>query len=170
MSKKILRTAAVIFAAVLTVMLAGCSEYKMTPEDLAIQNSIKGYWLADDSLGYNSYDSEGNPLSILIVEFTDDFNYFIHQCSFTDGYTMTSDPISYSFKNEKFRVDVDGVASYAKISVSGDGKTMSWITDKQTEIYHRVEEEAARAFGIPEYNGGNAGSDNSGTDTDSSEE
>ena len=150
MLKKVL---AAVIVTVFTVMLAGCSEYTMTAEDLAIQDSIRGYWLADDSLGYNSYDAEGYPLSILVVEFTDDFNYLIHQCDFTTGYTDTYDPISYSFKDEKFMVVVNSVPSYAKISVSADGQTMQWITDNQTEIYHRIDEEAARAFGIPEYNG-----------------
>ena len=150
---------AAAFAAIFLVMLAGCSEYTMTAEDLAIQNSIKGYWRADDSTGYNSYDEEGNPTNILVAEFTSDFTYFIHQCDFVSGYTTTYDPISYSFKNEKFMVIVEGVPSYAKVSVSSDGQTMQWITDSQTEVYRRIDEKTARLFGIPEYTGENTGSE-----------
>ena len=65
---------------------------------------------------------------------------------------MTYDPVEYSFEDEKFKVVVDGVASYAKVSVSEDGKTMRWITDAKTDLYQRVTDEAAAALGIPEYN------------------
>ena len=163
MLKKII---AGMLAAVLTIMLSGCSEYEMTVEDLAIQKSLQGFWSADPSTGYNSYDSEGNPTELLVVEFTGDFRYFIHECDFENSMVMTYEPISYSIEDELFRVDVDGVASYAKASVSADGTVLSWITSERTEKYNRLDEEAARAFGIPEYNGGNDGDDNSGTDSD----
>ena len=148
MLKKII---AGMLAAVFTIMLAGCSEYTMTEEDLALQRAIKGYWIPDDSMGVNSYDDEGNPTELLVVEFTEDFNYFIHMCYVEDGYIMTNPPISYYFKNERFTVNVDGVTSYAQVNISEDGKTMKWITDTKTEIYNRVDEETARMLGIPEY-------------------
>lgn len=165
MLKKII---AGIVAAVFTVMLAGCSDYVMTEEDLAMQKSIQGYWCADDSMGYNSYDSEGNPTELLVVEFTNDFKYFIHECNFTDDYVMTYDPISYSFENEMFRVDIDGVYQYAKIDVSSDGKIMKWITDDQTDTYNRMDEETARAFGIPEYDSEKWSEKNGETDSSES--
>ena len=152
-----------MLAAVFTVMLAGCSGYKMTEKDMALQRSIKGFWVPDASTGYNSYDENGSLTEFLVVEFTDDFLYFIHECNMASGYIETYDPIRYSFKNENFKVDVDGVASYAKVNFSDDRKTMKWITDAQTDTYNRISEEEARALGIPEYNkeawasgGGNA--------------
>ena len=161
MGKKIIT---VMLAAVFAVLLSGCSDYVMTAEDLAVQRSIEGYWFADASTGYNSYDEEGYPTELLVVEFTSDFKYFLHTCYVDEGYTMTDPPISYSFRDEMFTVDVDGTPAYARVSVSSDGQIMKWITDSQTDTYIRMDEEMARAFGIPEYNGEDDGSDDPGTD------
>lgn len=148
MSKKILAS---VLAAVMLICLAGCSDYVMTAEDLEKQKSIEGCWAADDSTGYNRYDESGNIIQMLVVEFTDDFKYMIHTCNLQEGYVMTYDPIEYSFEDEKFKVVVDGAASYARVSVNEDGSTMRWITDDKTDLYQRVSEEAAAALGIPEY-------------------
>ena len=164
MHKKIYTAVSVVLAAVFAVLLAGCSDYVMTAEDLAVQKSIEGYWLADASTGYNSYDEEGYPTEFLVVEFTNDFKYFLHVCNIAEGYTMTDQPVSYSFRDEKFMVEVDGVPAYAKVSVSGDGQTMQWITDSQTDTYKRMDEEMARIFGIPEYDSESWANQNSETD------
>ena len=148
MLKKII---AVIIAAVSAVMLAACSDYVMTEEDLEVQRSIQGCWSAGSGTGYNTYDAEGNPTMLLVVEFTDDFKYFVHKCDMESGFVMTYDPISYSFKDKKFKVDVDGVASYAKVNFSDDGNIMYWVTDGGTDSYDRLTGEEARALGIPEY-------------------
>ena len=148
MAKKILTA---ILAAAMLMCLAGCSDYVMTAEDLEKQKSIEGCWAADDSTGYNSYDAEGNITEMLVVEFTSDFKEMIHTCNLQEGYVMTYDPIDYSFEDEKFKVMVDGVASYARVSVNEDGSNMRWITDDKTDLYQRVSEEAAAALGIPEY-------------------
>ena len=146
------RIITVMLAVVFTAMLAGCSGYQMTEKDMAMQRAIRGFWTPDVSTGYNTYDENGDLTELLVIEFTEDFNYFIHTCYVQNGYTMTDPPISYSFKNENFKVDVNGVASYARVSVSDDGQTMKWITDTQTDIYNRLDEESARALGVPIYN------------------
>ncbi|MDE6133202.1 MAG: YgdI/YgdR family lipoprotein, partial [Oscillospiraceae bacterium] len=125
MSKKIL---AAVISAVMLICMAGCSgNYVMTEEDLAVQKSIEGCWLADDSTGYNSYDGNGNFLSLTAVQFTEDYKYLLHVCMPGDGqasgYVMTYDPIAYTFEDKMFRVEIDGVASYARVSVSEDGQT-----------------------------------------------
>lgn len=153
MAKKIL---AVVVSAVMLVCLAGCSgNYVMTEEDMAVQKSIEGRWIADDSTGYNEYDGNGNFLALTAVEFTSDYKYLIHVCMPGDGqasgYVMTYDPVAYSFKDKMFRVDIDGVASYARVSVSEDGQTLFWITDDQTDRYNRLTDEQAAELGIPEY-------------------
>ncbi|MDE5860503.1 MAG: YgdI/YgdR family lipoprotein, partial [Oscillospiraceae bacterium] len=146
--KKILTA---ILAAVMLMCFAGCSDYVMTEDDLAKQKSIEGYWAADDSTGYNSYDENGNITQMIVVEFTEDFKYLLHTCDLQSGYVMTYDPISYSFENKNFKVIDDGVASFAKVSVSEDGKTMNWTANDKTDIYIRVTKEAAAELGIPEY-------------------
>lgn len=148
MAKKILTA---ILAAAMLICLAGCSDYVMTAEDLAKQKSIEGCWAADDSTGYNSYDENGNITQMLVVEFTSDFKHLLHICDLQEGYVMTYDPVDYSFEDEKFKVVVDGVASYARVSINEDGSTMRWITDDKTDLYQRVSKEAAIALGIPEY-------------------
>lgn len=148
MFKKFL-TALIASAAAFT--MAGCSDYVMTEKDLAVQKSIEGYWAAGSETGYNIYDADGNPELLMVVEFTDDFKYFLHECYVNEGYVMTYDPIIYSFENEMFKVDVDGVDSYARISVSDDGQIMKWINDDLTDAYYRISEDEAKELGIPEY-------------------
>ena len=46
---------ALIAAAAMLICLSGCSDYVMTEEDLAVQKSIEGYWVADSSTGYNEF-------------------------------------------------------------------------------------------------------------------
>lgn len=146
--KKITAAAVALFTA---AAMAGCSEYVMTEEDLALQKSLEGYWAADDSTGYNVYDEAGNMTSLLAVEFTDDFHYLIHNCLFDQGYALSFPPIEYSFEDELFKVVTDGVASYAKVEISDDGQTMYWITEDLTDKYTRLDKETAASYGIPEY-------------------
>lgn len=153
MSKKIF---AAIVSAVMLICLAGCSgKYVMTDEDIAVQKSIEGYWLADDSTGYNEYDEYGNFLSLTAIQFTEDYNYLVYDCmpgdSQASAYVRTYPPRAYSFKEKMFKVEVDGVTSYARVSVSEDGQTLYWITDDQTEKYSRLTNEQASELGIPEY-------------------
>ncbi|MDE6709682.1 MAG: YgdI/YgdR family lipoprotein, partial [Oscillospiraceae bacterium] len=147
---------AAVVSAVMLICMAGCSgKYVMTEEDIAVQKSIEGYWLADDSTGYNEYDENGYFTALTAVEFTSDYKYLLHICmpgdGQADGYVMTYDPVAYSFEDKMFRVDVDGIASYARVSVSEDGQTLFWITDDQTDRYNRLTAEQAAAMGIPEY-------------------
>lgn len=147
---------AVIVSAVMLICMAGCSgKYVMTEEDIAVQKSIEGHWLADDSTGYNEYDANGNFLSLTTVEFTSDYNYLVHECMPGDGqasgYVRTYPPTAYSFEDKMFKVDVDGVSSYARVSVSEDGQTLFWITDEQTDRYTRLTDEQAAEMGIPKY-------------------
>lgn len=148
--------AAVVSAAML-ICMAGCSSnYVMTEEDIALQKSIEGCWLADDSTGYNSYDENGNFLSLTAIRFTPDYKYLVYDCmpgdAQADGYVMTYNPTEYKIEEKMFRVDVNGVASYAKVSVSEDGQTLYWITDEQTDRYSRLTDEQTAAMGIPAYN------------------
>lgn len=147
---------AVIVSAVMLVCLAGCSgNYVMTEEDIAVQKSIEGRWLADDSTGYNSYDGNGNFLLLTAIEFTSDYKYLVYECMPGDdqasGYVRTYPPTAYSFEDKMFKVDVDGVASYARVSVSEDGQTLYWITDDQTDKYNRLTDEQTAILGIPAY-------------------
>lgn len=138
---------------VMCLALTACSdEYVMTAEDLSIQKAMVGYWTADDSTGFNSYNAEGELLSTFIVEFTDDFNYLIHLCDVETGYVSTYPPVKYSIENELLRVIEDGAAYYAKIRVNGDEKKLYWTTDEETLIYFETDDEIVKRFGIPEYN------------------
>ena len=153
MAKKIF--AAVVSAAML-ICMAGCSNnYVMTDEDIAVQKSIEGYWLADDSTGYNEYDENGYFTALTAVEFTSDYKYLLHVCMPGDGqasgYVLTYDPVAYSFEDKMFRVDSDGIASYARVSVSEDGQILYWITDDKTDRYNRLTEEQAIELGISPY-------------------
>lgn len=148
MAKKIFTA---VFAAVMLICTAGCSEYEMTDEDIALQKSIEGVWAAEYSTEYNEYDDNGNLVILTAVEFTPDYKYLLHYCMVQEGYVMTYDPIEYSFEDKYFRVDVDGTPNYAKVSVSDDGQTLLWITDEQTDRYSRLTDEQAEELGIPEY-------------------
>lgn len=153
MARKIL---AAVVSAVMLICMAGCSKnYVMTEEDIAVQKSIEGYWLADDSTGYNEYDNNGNFLSLTAIQFTEDYNYLVYECMPGDGqassYVRTYNPRAYSFEDKMFKVDVDGIASYARVSVSEDGQILYWITDEQTDRYNRLTKEQAAEMGIPEY-------------------
>lgn len=148
MLRKIL---AFIAAAALTVCLAGCSEYVMTEEDLAIYKSIQGYWVADVGTGYNEFDENGNLTAMIVVEFTDDFHYLMHICYLDERYALAYPPVKYSFEDKMFKVETNGVASYAQLSVSGDGQTLYWHTDDKTDTYLRISKEEAANLGVPEY-------------------
>lgn len=153
MTKKIL---AAVISAVMLICMAGCSgDYVMTEADIAVQKSIEGYWLADDSTGYNSYDGNGNFLSLTAVEFTSDYKFLVHECmpgdSEADGYVMTYSPVNYTIEDKMFKVDEDGTPNYARISVSDDGQILFWITDDQTDRYNRLTEEQAIEMGITPY-------------------
>lgn len=142
---------AVFLAAALTVCLAGCSEYVMTEDDLAIYKSVQGYWAADVGTGYNEFDENGNLTAMVVVEFTDDFNYLMHVCYIDEGYALSYPPVKYSFEDKAFKVMADGVASYAGLSVSDDGQMLYWHTDDKTDTYLRLSKEEAAGLGIPEY-------------------
>lgn len=143
---------AAVTAAVIAVSMSGCSkEYTMTAEDLELQKSLVGYWAADDSTGYNEYDEDGYLSMMVAVQFTDDFNYLLYNCDLVNRRVLTYSPVSYTIENGKFKSDINGVAAYAGISISDDGTTMSWITDKKTDRYVRFTDEKARELAIPEY-------------------
>ncbi len=142
---------AVLTAAALTLCMAGCSEYVMTEEDLAIQKSLVGYWAADVGTGYNEFAEDGTLTGMTVVEFTEDFHYLMHICLIKDGYSLSYPPTAYSFEKKQFKVVTDGVASFAKVSVSDDGQTMYWVTDEKTDTWLRIDKETAAALGIPEY-------------------
>ncbi len=150
MLKKLTAAAVALFTA---AAMTGCSDYVMTEKDLAKQKSIEGFWAADDSTGYNSYDENGNLTDMIVIEFTDDFHYLMHECMLGSEprYALSHAPIAYSFEEEKFKVVNEGVAAYAEVYVSDDGQTMQWRTDEKTDTYLRMTEEKARELGIPEY-------------------
>lgn len=171
MAKKIL---AAIFAAAVLLCTAGCSkEYVMTEKDLALQKSAEGFWLADDSTGYNEYDQYGNFTSLTVVEFTNDFKYLLHTClpgdGNADGYVATNSPIGYTIEKEYFKVVINGEASYAIVSFSDDGQTMYWKTNEATDIFHRLSDEDINKYGIPAYNPAKWTETESGTDNTESE-
>ena len=178
MIKKIL---AALSAAVVAVTMSGCSKYTMTNEDLELQQSLIGIWAADDSTGYNEYDENGNITMMVAVRFTNDFNYLLYNCFLNDRQVLTYEPISYTIEEGKFKVERDGLASYAGVSISADGNTMSWITDSKTDVYLRLPDDRAAELGIPEYDASYWNKDDedgseadteggSDADTDSSEE
>ncbi len=148
MLRKIL---AFIAAAALTVCMAGCSEYVMTEEDLAIYKSIQGYWAADAGTDYNLFDEDGSLKVMTVVEFTNDFNYLMHMCYIDQGYALTYPPVKYSFEDKLFKVMTDGVASYAQLSVSDDGQILYWHTDDKTDTYLKISKEEAANLGVLEY-------------------
>lgn len=177
MNRIIKKITAVIAAAVMALSLAGCSEYVMTEEDLAVQKSLEGYWVADNSTGQNVFDEQGNLVSLFAAEFTSDYHYLTHTCLFTTDYTVSFPPVEYSIEEEMFKVVTEGVASYAKIEFSDDGQTMYWITDDKTETYFRIDAATAEELGIPKYDlksweesetvSGSDGSDGSGSVSES---
>ena len=152
-AKRILASAA---AAVIAISMSGCSKYEMTEEDLALQESLVGFWAADNSTGYNEFDENGKITKMTAVQFTDDFHYLLYYyysaaSAEEPSYVATNRPVSYTIENGKFRVDVKGLASYAAIRISDDGYTMSWITDEKTDTYIKFSDEEAADLGFPEY-------------------
>jgi len=161
---------AAIAAAAVALSLAGCSDYVMTEEDLAVQKSIEGFWAADIDTGYDKFDESGNLVMVVVFEFTEDFKYIMHECFVNDRSTLVYDPIEYSFEDGNFRVVTDGRVAYAKINVSDDGQTMYWITDGKTETYKRITEEKAEELGIIPYDPeSDAGSEDTERGSDSSD-
>ncbi|MCM1024140.1 MAG: hypothetical protein NC395_08800 [Prevotella sp.] len=138
-------------AAAMLICLSGCSEYVMTEEELALQKSLVGYWAADVDTGYNEFSEDGALTGMMVVEFTDDFHYLVHSCLLDQGYALTYPPIDYSFEDMKFKVMVDGVASFARLTVSDDGQIMYWHTDDKTDTYRRLDKDMAASLGVPEY-------------------
>lgn len=151
MNKFFKRIAAAVSALFIGAALTGCSEYVMTEEDLAIQKKIEGYWVADYDTGYNYFDDDGKLFSMIVMEFTDDFHYLMHQCMVQQGYALTYPPVAYSFEELKFKAVSNGVTSYAAVEFSDDGQKMYWITDEKTDTYLRIDKEEAEELGIPEY-------------------
>ncbi len=145
------RIFAFMAAAALTVCLAGCSDYVMTEEDLAIYKSIQVCWVADAGTGYNEFDENGNLTAMIVVEFTDDFHYLMHICYLDERYALSYPPVKYSFEDKMFKVETNGVASYAQLSVSDDGQTLYWHTDDKTDTYLKISKEEATNLGVPEY-------------------
>lgn len=142
---------AVLTAAALTLCMAGCSKYVMTEEDLAIQKSLVGYWAADVGTGYNVFSEDGTLTEMMVVEFTEDFHYLMHPVLISEGYSLSYPPVAYSFEKKQFKVVTDGVASFAKVSVSDDGQTMYWVTNEKTDTWLRIDKDTASSLGIPEY-------------------
>ncbi len=168
---KVIKNMAVlmIFIAAAAIF-SSCSGYVMTDEDIALQNSMVGYWAAEGSTGYNTYDENGTLQTMIVVKFSDDFSYQLFECNMTEGYTTAYDPIEYKIEKGKFRVDVKGVASFAGVNVSEDGKTLYWVTDQKTDQYTRMDEATAEALGILSYDetagsSTEAASENSDTET-----
>ncbi len=123
----------------------------MTEEDLAIYKSIQGCWAADVGTGYNEFDENGNLTAMIVVEFTDDFHYLMHICYLDERYALSYPPVKYSFEDKMFKVETNGVASYAQLSVSDDGQTLYWHTDDKTDTYLKISKEEATNLGVPEY-------------------
>ncbi|MCH5193207.1 MAG: hypothetical protein J1F11_04545 [Oscillospiraceae bacterium] len=176
-AKRILAAAlAAVTAAAAAVSMSGCSEYTMTEEDLELQKSLVGFWAVDDTKGqseYNEYDENGILTMMTAIQFTDDFKYLLYQCYLQDNYVMTFEPVSYTIEDGKFRVEENGKASYAGVSISGDGKNMSWITNESTDPYIKFSAEKAAELGIPEYDPETwkeTESDGSGDGSDSAED
>lgn len=145
-----------VFAAAVLLCAAGCSsEYVMTEADLALQSSMVGLWLADDSTGYNQYDADGSFLSLTVLEFTSDYKYRVHTCmpgdGAADGYVATYAPSPYTIEKELFKVETDGIANYAKIEVSEDGGSLYWITDDERELYSKLSDDRIAQLGISVY-------------------
>lgn len=163
MIRKILAAA---MAAILLLCAAGCSsEYVMTEADLALQNSMVGLWLADDSTGYNQYDTDGSFLSLTVLEFTSDYKYRVHTCmpgdGAADGYVATYSPSPYTIEKELLKVVIDGISNYAKIEVSEDGSSLYWITDDERELYTKLSDERIYELGISVYDPDNYTEDGS---------
>ncbi len=151
---KILKKLTALLICIITAAaFPGCSEEKtMTAEDIALQKSMQGFWAASESTGYNQYDENGEPTYMIVVEFTDDLKYFLHECYISEGYVMTaSDPVTYTIEDETFKTYVDGKAMYAGVSISDDGNTMYWINDDSTETYEKITDEEASELGIVKY-------------------
>lgn len=172
---KIIKNMAVlmIFIAAAAIF-SSCSDYVMTDEDIALQNSMVGYWAAEGSTGYNTYDENGTLQTMLVVKFGDDFRYQLYECHMAEGYTAAYDPVEYKIEKGKFRVDVKGVASFAGVNVSADGKTLYWVTDQKTDQYTRMDEATADTLGILSYaetegSSTDAASENNDTETSTEE-
>lgn len=172
---KVIKNMAVlmIFIAAAAIF-SSCSDYVMTDEDIALQNSMVGYWAAEGSTGYNTYDENGTLLTMIVVKFNEDFSYQLYECNMSEGYTTAYDPIEYKIEKGKFRVDEKGVASYAGVNVSSDGKTLYWVTDQKTDQYTRMDEATAEALGIFSYaestdSSTDGASESSDTETDTEE-
>lgn len=166
--KIIKKLLALTLCVVITAAFSSCSnngKYVMTEEDLALQDSLLGFWMPGAETGANTVDEEGNLKKLIIVEFTDDFCYLFYEYYVDTGLLATYDPVYYTIEDMKFRVDLEGVPSYASITVSEDGNTMYWITDDKTDRYVRVSESDIRELGIPEYKG----KDDTAQDTGSEE-
>ena len=163
-------------ALVMCLGFAGCSdkEYVMTEADLALQKSMVGYWTADDSSGANTYDEDGNITHMIMVQFTEDYKYLLHDCDIRNGYVTSYSPVAYTIEDEKFKVMNGDKASYAKIKVSSEGDKLYWITDDATTIYLSTPEQAAKNLGVPEYNsadwGGTAVTEDTSAETEASGE
>lgn len=145
-----------IFAAVLpviiTLCLSGCGDdYVMTEEDLAVQKQLEGCWAAETDTGYNTFDEDGNLVMLMVIEFTDDFHYLMHECYMNENQTLSYEPIAYSIEEKDFKVVNDGVASYARVNFSSDGQYLYWITDDGTDTYARLDDELVTELGIPAY-------------------
>lgn len=159
MFKKILaaeRILALVTAAVLAVLMSGCSKHTMTEEDLALQASLIGYWAADYTTDYNEFDDDGNLIMMTAIQFTDDFHYILYyyypsQAIDEPSRFISSPAVSYSIEEGKFRVENEGRASYAGIGISEDGNIMSWITDEGTDRYVRISDQDVEDLGFPAY-------------------
>ena len=152
MLKKILAAS----AAVITILMSGCSSYKMTEEDLELQRSLIGFWAADNRTGLNEFDENGKLTKMTAIQFTEDFHHIVYyyypsRNEEEPSYVASIEPVSYTIEDNKIRVESNGKASYAGIGISDDGSTLSWITNDITDLYIRFSDEEAAAMGFPEY-------------------
>lgn len=134
-------------------MLTACSKEKkaeFTEAENALQASLIGYW-TDDMVMFERTVAEENG-SVMVLEFTEDYNFFWHECDFSGWQIKTYEPTRYSFEEMKLRIDSNGEEAYAKLEISGDGNTLYWITDENTYDYERVSEETIRKIGVPDSN------------------
>ncbi len=128
----------ILFFALTAVMLAGCSEEKITDtfaEDSALYTTVEGFW--ED----NSRSTEDNRI---FLEFTED-SYIFHECDIDEWQVYTYPPVEYSFERKMLNVD----GAYAKIEFSSDGNTLYWITDDKTLTYSKVSRDEVLSLGVP---------------------
>lgn len=130
------------------LMLTACSKEEAvdyTEAENALQASLVGYWTDDLAQLEQAVAEEKSVVSVL--EFTDNYSYTWHECSYDEWQIVTYEPTEYSFENMNFKVENNGKEAYAKLEISGED-TLYWITDENTYDYTRVPQELIDKIGI----------------------